>query len=202
MSDRIAGILLAGGSSTRMGHPKATLPWGDGETFVSVEVRVMHAAGLSPLLVVCGEHARETRAALPADIPLRVLDNPAPERGQLSSLKIALRALQDAPGLCGALVALVDHPSVTVRTLDALTAEAAPPRIVVPRHDGRRGHPVLFGRDLFEELLDADDAQGARPVVRKAPDRVLEVEVDDPGVLLDIDTPDDLRAAQAPKIDR
>lgn len=185
-----------------MGRPKATLPWGDGETFVSAALRPMHGAGLSPLLVVCGAHLRETQAALPGDVPVLVLHNPLPERGQLSSLKIAIESVQDDPRLCGALVALVDHPGVTVATLDALTAHAAPPRIVVPRHRGRRGHPVVFGRDLFREILDTPDADGARPVVRKDPDRVLEVEVDDPRVLLDIDTPDDLRAVDAAKTER
>ncbi len=188
---RIAGVVLAGGRSARMGRPKATLPWGDG-TFVAAVLRTLSNAGASPLLVVCGAHATETARALPAELDVSLVSNPAPARGQLSSLQVALRALGDVDG---AIVSLVDHPAVRAETVSALLDAVRPDRIVVPRHQGRRGHPVVFGSELFAELCATPHEAGARAVVRADPARVLELDVDDAGIHVDIDTPDDLAAA-------
>jgi len=174
-----------------MGRPKAALSWDD-ETFVARELRALHDTGLRPLLCVCGVHIAETRAALPAGIEVEVHENPHPERGQLSSLKLALTALERRQDLHAALVALVDHPAVRLDTLSRLRDAAAPDRIVVPRRGDRRGHPVVFGRSLFAELLATPDPAGARRVVRRDASRVVELETDDPGVLIDVDTPEDL----------
>ena len=179
-----------------MGRPKATLPWGEDDTFVSSELRAMGEAGLTPLVLVCGVHAEETRAAIPHDLGVTVVQNPEPERGQLSSLKIALRSLDAETDLTGALVALVDHPAIRASTLSALIEAVAENEIVIPLWNGKRGHPVIFGRGLWPEIFRAPDEAGARPVVRRDPRRVRQIDVDDPGVLVDIDTPDDLRAAR------
>ncbi len=190
-----------------MGRPKATLTW-RGETFVGTGLRLLQAAGCAPLILVCGTHGPETRAVLPPELDVVHCDNPAPDRGQLSSLKIALRAVEardgepnrkraTRPAVCGALVALVDQPAIRPQTLAALVEAATPGRIVVPRHAGRRGHPVVFGRDLFGEILATDDQDGARRVVRADPGRVITIETDDPAVLLDVDTPRDLDRLEA-----
>ncbi len=177
-----------------MGRAKAALPWG-GQTFASSQLRALGSAGFDPLLIVCGVHAAETRAALPEDVDVRVLENPAPERGQLSSLKIALHDLGAPSTVTATLVALVDHPAVRAETLAQLRAAAGPSRIVVPTYDDRRGHPVVFGRDLFEELLRTPDTAGARQVVRRDASRVSEVAVPDPGIHVDIDTPEEFERA-------
>lgn len=179
-----------------MGRPKATLRWGR-ESFVSKQLRSMAEAGVAPLVLVCGEHARETRAALPHDVAVRVLHNPAPELGQLSSHKVALTEIQSIPSVKGALVGLVDHPAVRVSTMLALCRAAREDLIVLPRYQGRRGHPVVFGSSIFSELLAAADDKGARPVVRRNPERRIEIDVSDPGILVDIDTPGELEAARA-----
>jgi molybdenum cofactor cytidylyltransferase len=170
-----------------MGRPKATLRI-DGKPFVARSVELLHGEGLHPLIVVAGKHFEQTLAALPVGPEVQTLHNPQPERGQLHSLKLALRSLQSAPNVSGAMVALVDHPRVRPATVRALLAAAREDGIAVPRHGGRRGHPVVFGRALFGELLATADEDGARIVVRNRPDRVTIVEVDDPGILLDIDT--------------
>lgn len=193
-SARVAGILLAGGSSTRMGTPKASLPWGTSDTFASAAVRSMADAGLSPLLVVCGEHEAATREALAGGPAVRLLRNPNPDRGQLSSLKLALQSVQADEESHAALVSLIDHPGVSVETLVRLIGASDRCAIAVPRYEGKRGHPVVFGRDVWAELLAAPDADGARPVVRRDAKRVLEVDVDDPAVLLDVDTPADFES--------
>lgn len=179
-----------------MGHPKATLPWGDG-TFVSTALRTLASGGLGPLVMVCGAHAPETRAALPRGIDVDLLENPAPERGQLSSLKLALGHLASQGTTTGAIVSLIDHPNVRVDTILRIREAGEPARIVVPRHDDRRGHPVYFGRALWDEILAADDAGGARVVVRRDPARVRELATDDPGVLVDVDTPADFATLRA-----
>jgi CTP:molybdopterin cytidylyltransferase MocA len=197
----LAGVILAGGSSRRMGRPKAALEL-DGEPFVARIARLMADSGVAPRVVVAGEHARDTWAALPASGDVVPLSNPAPDRGQLSSLAIALRwLLERAPECAGALVALVDHPAVaagTYRALHAAFAGAAPPAaIFLPTHRGRRGHPVVFARALWSELLGLPDSAGARAAVRADPARVVEVPVDDPGILRDVDTPADLADLRA-----
>ena len=95
------------------------------------------------------------------------------------------------------LVHLTDHPTVARETFKALIGawrESRKP-IVIARHHGRRGHPVLFDRSVFGELLDAPEDQGARAVVNADAGRVHYVDLDDPGITLDLDTPEDLERA-------
>src|SRR2546428_4343453 len=93
----------------------------------------------------------------------------------------------------GALVTLVDLPVVTAETIKALLASfrAAPLPILIAAYQGRRGHPVLFSSQVYGEILAAPLDQGAKVVVRKDPARVREIQLDDPGILADIDTPED-----------
>lgn len=191
----IAGVVLAGGGSTRMGRPKATLPW-RGRTFCEAALRAIADAGCAPLLVVSGVHAEATGRAIPEDLDVTHLRNPTPERGQLSSLKLALAWLATRRDVGAALVSLIDHPGVRATTVERLRDAAQPDSIVVPIRGGRRGHPVVFGTDLFAELGTTPDDQGARAVVRRDPARVVEIEVDDPAIHMDVDTPSDLREAQ------
>jgi molybdenum cofactor cytidylyltransferase len=96
----------------------------------------------------------------------------------------------------GVLVWHVDRPHVAISTVQALLDRfrGGEEPIVVPSHEGRRGHPVIFGREVFEELLAAPEDQGARSVVRSDPSRLAVVPVDDPAVSEDIDTPEAYRS--------
>jgi molybdenum cofactor cytidylyltransferase len=193
MAPRIEGILLAAGESRRMGYPKPLLRVGD-ETFISRSARSILAV-LPRLIVVLGAHAERIRPAIPADPGIVTVENPHFEAGQLSSLKVGLRAVSDD---CEAvLVHLADHPLVKLSTFESVVAEFVRGRgaIVIARCAGRRGHPVIFGSSVFQELLEAPEDQGARIVVIRDPARVLYVEVDDPGVNLDLDTPADVEKA-------
>jgi molybdenum cofactor cytidylyltransferase len=189
----IAGILLAAGESRRMGFPKPLLEI-DGETFLAHAARAMLPV-LESLIVVLGAHADRVRPAVPRDERIAIIENPDFARGQLSSLKVGLRAI--SPRCDGAMVHLADHPAVAPATFRAVAQEYARNRakITIARHRGRRGHPVLFDRAIFPELMGAPEEQGARFVVIADPARVTYVDVDDPGVTLDLDTPDDLRRA-------
>ncbi len=143
-------------------------------------------------MVVVGADSEAIRAGARPRPHVRIVDNPDYERGQLTSLVAGLRAV-DSAGASAALVTLVDVPLVsaaTVRTLIAVQRERGAP-VVRPVSNGRHGHPVIFGRILFEELERADPAQGAKPIVRAHAANMIEVPVKDEGAFTDIDTRED-----------
>ena len=192
----IAGVILAAGRSSRMGRPKALLRHvPSGRTFVEHLIRTARSAGLDPVLVVGrrGEQALADEVARHAGWPVL---NDDPDLGQLSSIKAGLSAAV-ANGATAIMVLPVDVPllstAVLVTVLRTSGTECAP--IVRACYRGRHGHPVLFTSAVFDELRAADPAVGARAVVRADPTRVMDVEVDDPGVIFDIDTPEDYRRA-------
>lgn len=201
---RAAGLILAAGRSSRMGRPKALLEL-DQRSFLERLLCAMAEAGLADVVVVTGEHDLLIRAHLSAGVrppgcTVRVVTNPTPERGQLSSLLVALEVVETLPDRVDAVVVTpVDHPRVgagTIRALlDAASTSGAP--VTRPVRAGRHGHPVVFGREAFEMLRAAPLEQGARAVVRGLGPRVCEVEIGDPGIDDDIDTPEDYRRLQS-----
>ncbi len=196
MPKRLEGIILAAGESRRMGYPKPLLEIG-GRTFVEQIVETMLAV-VPRLVIVVGAHRERVRAAIPHDARIAIVENPNYSRGQLSSLKVGLGVLQ--PDSSGALVHLGDHPMVRVETFRAIvdSYDRTGKPILIARNGGRRGHPVIFDRALFGELLSAPEEEGARHVVNAYPTRVAYVDLDDPGINLDLDTPADLSHAGLP----
>lgn len=186
--------MLAAGASRRAGGPKA-LATLDGETFVSRAVRVLLEGGCDELVVVVGPpHGDAVASAVPEACVVR---NPTPERGMLSSLKVGLEHAC-ATGWHAAVVSLVDQPRVRARTVSCLLSSwrASGADLVRPRFRGRRGHPYVISRAACDALVHASDAQGARPVLRSLPN-ALDLDVDDPAVLEDLDLPRDIAAAGA-----
>jgi|YelNatPaOPRAMG01_1025707.scaffolds.fasta_scaffold01592_22 molybdenum cofactor cytidylyltransferase len=196
MNPPIEGILLAAGESSRMGYPKPLLEI-DGSLFIERTAQAVLSVA-EGLVVVLGAHAARIRPRVPRDPRIRIVENPDYARGQLSSLKVAIRSL--APGVGAALVHLADHPAVRPETFRLLVDafRRSPGPIMIVRYQGRRGHPVIFDRAIFAELLDAPESEGARFVVNADPSRVGYVDVEDAGVVLDLDTPSDLQAAGLP----
>lgn len=176
-----------------MGFPKALLEV-EGVPFVARLAAAMLQV-VPRLLVVVGAHAERVRTAIPTDPRISVVPNPDWPRGQLSSIRAGVRA--GAREGDAVMIHLTDHPTVTADTFRAVASAYCTSKkpIVIARHQGRRGHPVLFDRSMFTELLDAPEDQGARVVVNADPARVQYVDVDDPGILLDLDTPQDLARA-------
>ena len=192
----LEGIILAAGESRRMGYPKPLLEVG-GRTFIEQIAETMLAV-VPRLVIVIGAHRERVRAAIARDVRIAIIENPDYSRGQLSSLKVGLGAVQ--PDSAGAIVHLGDHPMVRVETfraiVDSYNRTGKP--IVIARHDGRRGHPVIFDRALFAEILSAPEKEGARYVVNADASRVAYVDLEDTGINLDLDTPSDLARAGLP----
>lgn len=195
----IPGIVLAAGRSVRMGRAKALLPCGpEGITFVHAVAAALCAGGAEEALVVGRPEDAELRGAVERlPVRARYVENPDADTGQLSSVLAGLAAA-DHPGVSGVLVTPVDAPLITAATVAALIARfrAGAGPIIRASHQGRHGHPVLFGRAMFDALRHAHPAVGARAVLRGHPEAVVEVDVGDPGVILDVDTPEDYEALQ------
>jgi molybdenum cofactor cytidylyltransferase len=203
----IRGIVLAAGASTRMGQAKAALPFGQtGETALSRVVRTLLRGGVPEVVVVAGAHIDAVRMAMPSHEPrARVIEHVGWQQGQLSSLLKGLDAIDD-PLLEAAVVTLVDVPLVQPSTVSAVIAEWRRTQAPIVRPSAgasgasgasaasgaeRHGHPVVFDKAVFADLRAADLNAGAKAVFAKHRDRVVNVEVADPGAFEDIDTPED-----------
>ena len=193
----VAGVIPCAGTSSRMGTSKALMDAG-GRSFLAATVGSLVAGGCEPVVVVlaAGQEHEERKAKDAGAIPLL---NPDPGEGPITSLRVALAALQ---GTVEAVAFLpVDHPRVRPETVarlrEAFLGSDAP--LALPVYEGKRGHPALFRQSLFAELTDPALEGGARTVVHTHLDAALLVEVDDPGVITDIDTPEAYRAAFPPR---
>ena len=187
----IAGIILAAGASSRMGTPKALLDY-RGETFVGRLMRVLGACS-QPVIVVLGYHADVIRQRIPPGA--KVVINPDPGRGQLSSLQTGLVELPaDADGFA---FIPVDSPAVAEDTVAKLarTFERRDPStlFVIPRQSGKRGHPVVAARSVAAEFLALAPTAEAREIVHAHVDRTEYVDVDDTGIFTDVDDPEAYR---------
>ncbi|MBX3460919.1 MAG: nucleotidyltransferase family protein [Planctomycetes bacterium] len=194
-----AVIVLAAGDSTRMGTPKALLDW-HGKPLIDHVLDTARAGGCTRLHVVLGKDAAAIRAgAQLADA--NVIVNLHPEQGQVSSLKLAFQQQDFSTDCC--VCWPVDVPLVNpgdVRALiDAYARwRASLMRIFIPTYKGKRGHPMLVDIGFRQPFMELKAEQNARKVIEDNPTQVKEVEVSNEGVLIDIDTPDEYRAALGP----
>ena len=186
----IAAVVLSAGESSRMGRPKALLPI-EGETFIGRIVASLKQTQVGKIVVVLG-HNSDLLAAAIRPLAVEILINTNYQLGQLSSLQVAVRNLLPDADCDGMLVHLVDHPYIDASLVDRMIQQFYESKkdIVVPRCHGKRGHPVLFSRALFGELLDAPIDQGAKAVVNAHGNGTLEIDTDEKGITVDIDTPE------------
>jgi molybdenum cofactor cytidylyltransferase len=188
VNKNVAAILLAAGKSRRMGSCKQLLSLG-GKTVIGRCLDTLLAGGVSDIVVVVAEAGNPVATAV-QDYPLRIVVNPQEEGDMASSVRAGRAALRTE--VSGVIVALCDYPLVSPTTISSLLTahQESPDHIIIPCHEERRGHPLLFPRAVLDELADH---LILRDLVRREPARILHHPVLDPGVLLDMDTPEDYR---------
>jgi molybdenum cofactor cytidylyltransferase len=186
----IIAVVLSAGESSRMGRPKALLPIGE-QNFIERIVAALKQTQAGRIVVVLGHNADEMRRQI-EHLPIEIVVNRHYKNGQLSSLQSAIRSIDKDDDCDGLLVHLVDHPYIDSRLVDLMIQRFCETKklIVVPRHHGKRGHPVIFSRELFGELLAAPIDEGAKAVVMAHATETLEIDTEDEGITLDIDTPE------------
>jgi molybdenum cofactor cytidylyltransferase len=188
----IAGILLAAGESKRMeGAFKPLLKWGT-RTVIGECIHQLSDSKLDEVFVVLGHRERDIRQSL-AGAGVQYAINEEFQKGMLSSVKIGWA--QTAPGTEGVLIALVDQPMVTAAIINKLidAFKEGKKRIVIPTYQGKQGHPIVLSNEFEEELMLMDDAtpNGLKALIDAHRDEILEVPVDSPAVIEDIDRPED-----------
>jgi molybdenum cofactor cytidylyltransferase len=188
-SSRVAVVILAAGKSARMGEAKQLLRLGEG-TVLGQTVENVRASSVDEVVMVLGASAEAIREQLPAEILglARVVVNPEYETGMASSLRAGLAAL--GSDVDAAVIVLGDQPFVRAATLDRIIEEyrRTGAQIVIPMYEGARGNPVLLDRSLFREAMALEGDVGCRAIFTKHAEGVVYLEVDDSGVLLDIDS--------------
>lgn len=181
-----------------MGSPKPLLPF-RGSTFLGHLIEEFRASRADPVVVVLGHEADRIRREVALG-GARTVINAEYRRGMLSSIRAGLEALS-GEGVDGVLLCPVDHPKVDSALIDRLIErfEETGRPVVLPVQEGRRGHPVLFSRSVFDELVAAPDSVGARQVVWDHADEVLEVVTEQSGANVDVDTPEEYRKLVGPE---
>jgi molybdenum cofactor cytidylyltransferase len=189
--ERVVGVLLAAGTSSRFGEANKLLADLDGAPVVARAARSLCDAALESVIVVLGHEAGRVRAAL-ADRDVTFVENPDYADGQSTSVRAGVAAAADAAA-DAAVFLPGDMPFVDPATVDRLVAayRAGVAPALAAAHDGRRGNPVLFDGTRFEALSAVDGDTGGRSVLLETEGAVL-LAVDDEGVLVDIDTTGDL----------
>lgn len=190
MGAKIAAIVLAAGRSSRFDSGNKLLERVGGEAIVARVARVAIDSGANPVVVVTGFDAPRVGEAV-SHLTVAVAHNPAFVEGLSGSLRTGLEAL--LPDCDGALILLGDMPETEAADLAALIAAfSARDSICVPVHQGRRGNPVLWGADYFAEIKALTGDAGAKYLIARHDDRVIDVPVGSPGIFADVDTQADL----------
>ena len=190
----ISAIVLAAGASSRMGTSKATLMLA-GRPLLSYVLQVVQQAHVDQIVLVLGADADAARRRFPI-VGITPVVNPDFAGGVSTSIRVGVRHLdQDAAAF---FVVLGDQPFVSPFTLDRLAAEwrTTPAKILVPSFRGQRGSPVLLDRSMVQEVDRLTGDEGFRSFFAAHPRDVRDVPVEDPGVVFDIDTPDQVRIAE------
>jgi molybdenum cofactor cytidylyltransferase len=187
MSGHVSAVVLAAGMATRMGAVKQLLPF-RGKTVLEQVLDTLRASEVQEIVVVLGFAADAIRARVPLH-GINIVTNDAYREGMASSLRTGISAVD--PAAAAALIVLADQPLVQTSTINRLIAGRDSP-IAIPVYNGMRGNPVLIGRSLFPEVLQLSGDTGCRALFSAHAERILRVPVEDPGILIDFDTKQDL----------
>jgi molybdenum cofactor cytidylyltransferase len=185
----IAPIVLAAGDSTRMGFPKALLPIG-ADIFLTRILDTLDKLGLPDAITVLGSDAAQISSRI-SERRVQIIVNPNPADGQLSSIKLALSQID--PSSAGCLVWPVDQPGISenlVRALIRLFSDSQAP-LVLPRCRERRGHPAIFGRTLFQEIMETPLHDGLKGLILRHQGDMALLSTNELASVEDVDTPED-----------
>jgi molybdenum cofactor cytidylyltransferase len=199
-SPSFCGVILAAGSSTRMGRDKALLPWpanSRNSTFLSSAIEALTRT-TELVIVVAGENETSLEPVAYSR-GAYLVRNPEPQKGQTSSLRVGLKAVLDR-GRDAAVIMLVDRPAVSEATIEklkqalqAVLAEGV--WAVAPAVNGEHGHPLVVSREMMEAILRAPEAMTSREVLAANEQHLRYVEVDDAMALLNVNTPEEYQKA-------
>ncbi|MFN0205417.1 MAG: NTP transferase domain-containing protein [Planctomycetota bacterium] len=196
MDRLVYAALLAAGSSRRMGSAKALLKFGE-RTALERAVASIRAAGIINITIVTGidEAAASHACSLSVQLGnIQIVENADPDAGRTRSLQLALASI---PADAAVLLFPVDCPNVAPQTIVTMMDQRVRAEIVRPRYNGKCGHPVLFEASLRREILELQPDEPLRAVVHRDPKRLTDVDVTDPEVLTNLDTPQDYQNALA-----
>lgn len=194
----VTAIVLAAGRSRRMGAPNKLVLDVGGQPVVARVVSAFLAADIARVIVVTGADREAVIQALPDAAPIRFTHNPNYVRGMGASIHCGVSALDATSS--GIVICPGDLPLLTADTIRQVRRafyERATPRIVRPRVDGQPGHPVFFGRSFRGDLMQLQSDEGARAILRRHRRAVTYVDVEPPGAVRDVDTPEALRVVRA-----
>ncbi|MEL7563620.1 MAG: molybdenum cofactor cytidylyltransferase [Dehalobacterium sp.] len=188
---KIKALVLAAGYSSRMKRNKMLLPFA-GSTVIENTVQKFLQSQVDGVALVVGNEREKIQQVL-ASYPVRFIENPRFAQGMSSSVQEGIRILKEDAELEGIMIIPGDMPLIKKETINAILTEfnekSSP--IIIPVHHGKRGHPVLFAKSLFPQLMNVSGDVGAREVVRKNYEQCCFLEVDDQGILIDIDCPEE-----------
>ncbi len=186
---RVAALMLAAGYSRRFGTDKRRATLADGRSLLAASL-ALPCSMLEEVWLVLRPDESITELGLPANIKL--VQHPLTAQGMGHSLAAGAERLLAESRADAVAIFLADMPAIRRDSLETLFAHASANAIVLPSYQGKRGHPVLFGRAFWPQLATLNGDAGAKPVLQQHPEAVRIVELNDPGVLQDIDTPADL----------
>lgn len=199
---RVAGIILAAGTGSRMGRTKQLLPF-KGKPILAHVLRSSLAADLDQLVLVLGFQAAKIIKRLDAG-QIIISINPDYEKGMATSIRTGLTSLnanqiKSSPGESNqaqpalpydaALFILGDQPLVNTQALQKITRAWQPGKIIVPEFKGRQGNPVLFDRKFFPDLSGLEGDAGGRTLFKRYPEDIIHLNLENEGICLDLDTP-------------
>lgn len=197
---KVAGLLLAAGESTRMEAPKALLQW-HGRTLLEHQVATLSSADVSPIIVVLGHQSEKLESLVSQRPSIKCVYNPDFRQGKTTSIIAGLQALSAAasPQPDWILLLNVDQPrsSDVIRQIIELHHRSTQGHLIsVPTHGGNGGHPIILSAALMGELMEiSEETAGLKAVVHRHASETLRVELSNPEVLLDINTPEEYRQA-------
>ena len=190
---KIGCIILAAGLSSRMGQSKLLLDWGD-KTVIQHIVEQAVDANYHQVVVIIGHEQARLQAAI-GDLPVTVVFNPDYAAGEmLSSLKVGLRYMQNHLDIDGVAVMLGDLPLLTPNLHNAIIEHHQTGMITIPTHDGTRGHPIVFDKKFWCDILDLDLNSAPREIIHRNKNSVVNVALASDAIYSDIDTPEAYQA--------